>query len=299
MPAFDGGGVWGDIIGFIAGATPGGGVVNAAAAGGNKQAQQLQALEKDPIAALKSIASMAFGGLSSAAPMFGMLRDVVGSLAGGVGQAISDWLFGGGGSAAAPAGSAVERWRSLVDQVLTMLGQPLTYDNGVLAMIQAESGGNPTAINLTDSNARAGHPSQGLMQTIPGTFAAYAGPFASRGITDPLANIYAGVNYALQRYGPGILASGGRHSSPGHYIGYDAGGTLDPGYHMVYNGTGATEIVAPRQTFEQVMSGASGGSGPNSHGKVPTLAIGQYYEAPGSSARDTAEELAWMARTRG
>jgi SLT domain-containing protein/uncharacterized coiled-coil DUF342 family protein len=41
------------------------------------------------------------------------------------------------------------------------------------------------------------------MQTIPGTFAAYAGPYKSRGITDPMASIYAGLNYAVHRYGSG------------------------------------------------------------------------------------------------
>ena len=61
-----------------------------------------------------------------------------------------------------------------------------------------ESGGNPNAINI-GTRAAAGHPSKGLMQTIPSTFAAYAGPYVSRGIYDPLANIYAGVNYALHR----------------------------------------------------------------------------------------------------
>jgi SLT domain-containing protein len=66
-----------------------------------------------------------------------------------------------------------------------------------------ESGGNPRAINLTDSNAKAGYPSQGLMQTIPQTFKAYAGPYLKRGITDPLASIYAGLNYAIHRYGSG------------------------------------------------------------------------------------------------
>jgi hypothetical protein len=38
---------------------------------------------------------------------------------------------------------------------------------------------------------------------------------------------------------------------------------------MVYNGTGATEIVAPRQTFDQVMSGASGGSRPTAGSTAP------------------------------
>jgi SLT domain-containing protein len=115
-----------------------------------------------------------------------------------------------------------------VDAVLAQLGQPTSLDNGVLSLIQHESGGNPNAINLTDSNAAAGHPSQGLMQTIPSTFAAYAGPYASRGITDPFANIYAGVSYALKNYGPAMLGAGGRHNAAGQYIGYRDGTNYVP-----------------------------------------------------------------------
>jgi len=104
-------------------------------------------------------------------------------------------IIGGGG-----AGGAA-RWTSLVIAALQQLGQPLSLVAGVLRRINFESGGNPNAINLTDSNARAGHPSRGLMQTIPSTFAAYAGPFRSRGIFDPRGSIFAGLNYALHRYG--------------------------------------------------------------------------------------------------
>jgi TP901 family phage tail tape measure protein len=98
-------------------------------------------------------------------------------------------------------GGGVARWAPLVLRVLRELGQSSSNLAGVLRRIRFESGGNPRAINLTDSNARAGHPSRGLMQTIPGTFNAYAGPYRSRGIVDPLASIYAGLNYAIHRYG--------------------------------------------------------------------------------------------------
>ncbi|RJO79860.1 DUF4226 domain-containing protein [Nocardia panacis] len=90
----------------------------------------------------------------------------------------------------------------------------------VAAIIQHESGGNPHAINLWDSNAAAGIPSKGLMQTIDPTFNAYSLP-GHRDIWNPVDNIVAGVRYAIDRYGsvgnvPGIanLRSGG------HYVGY-------------------------------------------------------------------------------
>ncbi|MEV5677456.1 transglycosylase SLT domain-containing protein [Streptomyces sp. NPDC052179] len=99
------------------------------------------------------------------------------------------------------AGDSVSRWTPLVKMVLAQLGLPQSDLGLVLHRIKVESGGNPKAINTWDINAKNGVPSQGLMQTIPPTFAAYAGPYKSRGITDPLASIYAGLNYATSRYG--------------------------------------------------------------------------------------------------
>ncbi|MEU6765905.1 hypothetical protein ABZ916_25735 [Streptomyces sp. NPDC046853] len=98
-------------------------------------------------------------------------------------------------------GNSVSRWTPQVKMVLSQLGLPASDLALVLHRIKVESGGNPKAINNWDSNAKAGYPSQGLLQTIPQTFAAYAGPYKSRGITDPLASIYAGLNYATHRYG--------------------------------------------------------------------------------------------------
>lgn len=104
---------------------------------------------------------------------------------------------------AAPSkqGGAVTRWIPVIKQALAALNLPDSHIPLILHRIGVESGGNPNAINNWDINAKNGVPSQGLMQTIPPTFAAYAGPFKSLGITNPLANIYAGINYAVHRYG--------------------------------------------------------------------------------------------------
>jgi SLT domain-containing protein len=98
---------------------------------------------------------------------------------------------------------------------------PQSYADPIHDIIMAESGGDPDAINNWDSNARAGRPSQGLMQTIPTTFAAFVHPSLSdRDITDPVANITAGVRYMIDTYGVGTLEDGGRSDSSGNYIGY-------------------------------------------------------------------------------
>ncbi|WP_245677129.1 transglycosylase SLT domain-containing protein [Nocardia acidivorans] len=74
------------------------------------------------------------------------------------------------------------------------------WTRGYRVLIERESGGDIGAINLSDSNARAGTPSQGLTQTIPGTFKAYHVAGTSSNITDPQANIAASMNYVMERY---------------------------------------------------------------------------------------------------
>ncbi|MGW5662969.1 transglycosylase SLT domain-containing protein [Streptomyces sp. NPDC003758] len=72
---------------------------------------------------------------------------------------------------------------------------------GIYRNVMRESSGNPSAINLWDSNARMGIPSKGLLQVIDPTFRAYHVPGTSWNIYDPVANITAACNYAAHRYG--------------------------------------------------------------------------------------------------
>ena len=100
-----------------------------------------------------------------------------------------------------PIAKGVQQWSGITLQVMRELGIPESYLPAILRRMNQESGGNPNAINNWDSNAKKGTPSIGLMQTIGPTFNSYAGPYAGRGIRDPYANIYAGLNYAMNRYG--------------------------------------------------------------------------------------------------
>ena len=149
------------------------------------------------VASLPGRALKALGGLGSS--LLGKLGGLLG--------------FGGG--------SGVAQWGSTVSKVLGMLGLPASYRDMWLRQIATESGGNRFAINLTDSNAAAGHPSKGLLQTIDSTFNAYAGPFRGLGIWSGFANTYAAINYALHRYGRlGMLGV------IGHGHGYWQGGPI-------------------------------------------------------------------------
>ena len=132
-------------------------------------------------------------------------------------------------------GAGVERWRNVALQALSYTGSPLSWIGSLLRRMNQESGGNPRAINLWDSNAAAGIPSQGLMQTIPPTFFAYARELAGRGIYDPFANIVASIRYANARYGAAPIG----WNQPG---GYDEGG-MWPSGTLGVNRSGKPEAV--------------------------------------------------------
>ncbi|MEV2222760.1 transglycosylase SLT domain-containing protein [Nocardia vinacea] len=129
----------------------------------------------------------------------------------------------------------VEQWRPLVEKILREKGQNLAEVDRVLMQMQSESGGNPQAINLWDSNALAGHPSKGLMQVIDPTFAAYKDAGYDN-IWDPESNIRAAINYALRDPKYGSLAA----AFQGH--GYDNGGWLPDG-GIGWNKSGSPEPV--------------------------------------------------------
>ncbi|WP_326755094.1 peptidoglycan DD-metalloendopeptidase family protein [Streptomyces hirsutus] len=174
-----------------------------------------------------------------------------------------------GGSALNTPGSGVKRWAGVVRQALSLVGQPSSLVDTTLRRMNQESGGNPRAVNLWDSNAKAGHPSVGLMQVIGPTFRAYAGRFKNKGpflygtSIDPLANVYSSMRYALSAYGSLSRA----YNRPG---GYDQGGWLPPGITPVVNETGVPEAILNPQQWDamitlanQVKQGQAGGGGHN------------------------------------
>lgn len=108
----------------------------------------------------------------------------------------------GGAQAGNPGGSGVERWRPFVERALEANGIAATSYRvaKILATIRRESNGDPTVQNNWDSNALAGHPSIGLMQTIGPTFNAYKHP-GYNNIRNGYDNLLAAINYIKHRYG--------------------------------------------------------------------------------------------------
>jgi tape measure domain-containing protein len=195
-------------------------------------------------------------GLIAITSLPGKALSALGSLAGKIGGVVGS-LFSGGGGGGQTFGRGVSQWSTVVLQALQMLGQPASWLGTVLNRMNRESGGNPTIVNTNDINWQRGTPSVGLMQVIGPTFAANAGPFRNTGpflygtSTNPLANVYAGLRYALGRYGS--LAALNR---PG---GYDAGGWLPPG-GVGMNLTGRPERVLDPQQSEAYSRGGGGGN---------------------------------------
>ncbi len=154
------------------------------------------------------------------------------NLATGMFNKVKDWAlswvenllpkFSLGGQAANIPGN-VASW---IATAMGITGVPASWANPLGVIAVRESGGNPAAVNLTDSNAQAGHPSQGLFQMIPSTFAAHMLP-GHTNILNGIDSAISAIRYIQGRYGdvfhvPGILSL----ASGGPYVGYSEGGTI-------------------------------------------------------------------------
>lgn len=148
-----------------------------------------------------------------------------------------------------PGGGDVQRWAPLVSSLLKLYGHPMAWLSNTMRRMNQESGGNPRAINLWDSNAAKGIPSKGLMQVIDPTFAAHRDRRFPNDIWDPRANIAASMRYTMATYGS--LPAG--YDRPG---GYAHGGIMGAGQGLFHKTAFAPErVLSPRQTasFERLV----------------------------------------------
>lgn len=143
------------------------------------------------------------------------------------GQQMSDYLDAQLGSGQ----GGPESWRGAVRATLSAYGPQFgiknqkAWEDAIVRQIATESGGNVNAINNYDSNAQAGHPSQGLLQFIPSTFA--ANNITGGNFLDPMAQIAAVLPYVIKKYGMG---PDGSPNQIGRGVGYASGGaTHGPG----------------------------------------------------------------------
>jgi hypothetical protein len=161
-------------------------------------------------------------------------------------------------------------------------GSQAQWQAGLNTLITRESGWNASAINRTDSNAKAGHPSQGLAQTIPSTFNAYVpASLRSRGILDPVANVAAAIRYIVSRYGNITNVQQANASKPPQ--GYRVGG------HIQGPGTGMSDSIMARlsngeyvMTADAVKRYGVGFMNSINAGQLPGFSTGGYTKTKGT-----------------
>ncbi|MDK9681650.1 NlpC/P60 family protein [Lactiplantibacillus argentoratensis] len=149
--------------------------------------------------------------------------------------------FGDGGSSN-PGGSGVQRWKPDVIKALKKNGFEASASqvSAWMKVIARESNGDPTVVNNWDSNALAGHPSKGLVQTIQPTFDAYKFP-GHNNILNGYDDLLAGIHYMKAKYGSGASAFA-RVSGP---EGYENGGIISTNQLIEVAEHNKPEMVLP------------------------------------------------------
>lgn len=201
----------------------------------------------NPIGKVTDLIKSSISGISGGVEMFSNLASgVINKLTGSV----VDWFkkelaklqdtLG-----ANPGGSGVQRWKPYVIQALKANGfDASAYQVASwMRVIQRESNGNPRAINLWDSNAKAGIPSMGLVQTIGPTFNAYKFP-GHNDVYNGYDDLLAGIHYMKAIYGSGSSAFA-RVSGP---EGYANGGLITRPIHALVGEDGPETILPLTKT---------------------------------------------------
>jgi phage-related protein/SLT domain-containing protein len=198
-----------------------------------------------------------------------------------------DELFGGGGT------GNVQQWAPLAKMALARAGLGADQLGRFLALMQAESGGDPMAMNMWDSNAKMGQASRGLMQVIPGTFEMYRDRDLPNNIFDPLANMVAAANYIKSRYGGKVPGSPYANGTPSatkglHLVGENGPelvGLGGPAYAAFSGG----QTVLPADQTAALFNSTPGGK------KIQELFKEGGFEAVAESAKKMAEsvKVAW------
>lgn len=130
---------------------------------------------------------------------------------------------GVGGVANNVVGGGLRAW---LTQALRLTGH-FTPGNlqALIGRAMQESGGDPRAINNWDSNAAAGTPSKGLLQTIDPTFNAYKMP-GMNNIWNPVHNAVAAIRYMMARYGHIVGPSSTGYAMGGRIPWFGDGGSF-------------------------------------------------------------------------
>jgi SLT domain-containing protein len=218
-------------------------------------AKLLAGLVTNPVGTATKLFDSTLGGLSKlgGTPVGKMIEAIPRKFVSSAVTAIKSFLGLGGGAGqknvtpGVITGTVAEWFAKAVQ----LTGVPANWIPDLETIGRYESSDNPRAINNSDSNAAAGDPSRGIMQTIATTFQAFHQSGTSSNIYDPVANIAAAINYIKNRYSSVFNVPGIRSLAAGQgYQGYDSGGPLHPGRSSVLNSTGRDEWVLTPQAVD-------------------------------------------------
>ncbi|ABQ23656.1 phage tail tape measure protein [Clostridium kluyveri] len=119
------------------------------------------------------------------------------------------------GSAISGVGGNVTNWLSAA---LAITGTPMNWLPGLERLVQAESGGDPMAVNPQSVN---GEHASGLLQTLYSTFESYRLPSLPDNMFNPIADAAAAIEYIKATYGS--VYNTPLFTSGGAYVGYETG----------------------------------------------------------------------------
>jgi len=205
---------------------------------------------------------------------------------------------GGGNGYIGNTGDPVERWRPMVRKALAQYGPQYgitnmsAWEQKMMTQIRTESAGNPSVFNNYDSNAQAGHPSRGLLQFIPSTFAQHN--ITGGDIMDPYAQIAAFIPYVSQRYG---MDRNGSPLQVGRGVGYDSGGWLKPGVTQAVNNTGQPEAVFTQSQLQDMRTAGAIPAAAGSTAQAGTSAISSAIDMGGQVINGIIDQAASAAST--
>jgi tape measure domain-containing protein len=181
----------------------------------------------------------------------GMVPAVLRKVAAAVGNAVTGVFTPGAGG--------MGRWTPYVQRALRMNGLPLSLTDNWLAQIKSESGGNPKAVQQVRDVNWPNNKAVGLVQVIPDTFARYRSPDLPNDRTNPLASLYAGMNYAKHRYNnlEAVIGHGHGYANGIGYATAGVRGVAESGAELVLKPQvrrfrGGEQVLNPQDTRKQL-----------------------------------------------
>lgn len=205
---------------------------------------------------VKSLWDSVIGKIAKFTDGAGLVAELPGAFLKKTAGAAWDFISGRIGNFFGSAGSVgdAESWRDMAVSAMRRNGfnaDDPAQVNAMLAQIMSESGGNPNiAQQIVDMNGTGESAGVGLLQIIPGTFAANRDPSLPDDRRDPWANMNAALRYYKGRYGTDLTTMWG------HGHGYAEGGIIDAPHIGIYDTGGVLPkggVAVNTSAFDEVI----------------------------------------------